>query len=319
MDKHFLYKYFSGKTTLLEKSRIEEWLKDQDNQELFFQALEEWERNNAQYIPGKKTFWDIIDQKTNSECRESMLFPEKTTGRKIRHRRLLWMVAASILMIIVSGFLLKDDIVYRSYTTSYGETLTIELSDHSEIVLNANSTLKVPRWMKFMEAREVWVHGEAFFEISRTTNLKKFVVHTANMDVEVLGTRFNVDDRNESTRVVLQEGSVKVVSNQERSEVAYLEKPGDYAEVNTVSKKIVKKSVDQSLYTSWTEMRLKFENTPLPIVIQSIEEYYGIAIDSPDSSLLQRKFTGTLPNDNLDVILQALSNIYEEKFTAQMN
>src|SRR5680860_1306248 len=98
MDKHFLYQYFAGQATLLEKSRIEEWLKDQDNQEYFFQALEEWERNNAQYIPDKENLWKIIDQKANFHYRKNKLLPEKTTGRKILYRRWLWMVAASIIM-----------------------------------------------------------------------------------------------------------------------------------------------------------------------------------------------------------------------------
>src|SRR5690606_221357 len=127
-------------------------------------------------------------------------------------------------------------------------------------------------------------------------------------------TRFNVTDRRDATKVVLQEGRVKVTANHKEGEIAMLEKAGDYAEVQVQTPEIITRTVDESLYTTWQEKRLKFKETPLPQVLQTIEDYYGIEIITEDTTLFDRKFSGTLPNNDLDIILQALSNIYGSGF-----
>src|SRR5690606_15995777 len=115
------------------------------------------------------------------------------------------------------------------------------------------------------------------------------------------------------TKVVLQEGKVKVISTSKDGEVAMLENTGDFAQVNENSPEIIKKAVDESLYTTWQEKRLKFKETSLKEVLQAIEDYYGVHVVNTDSTLYDRKFSGTLPNNDLNIILQALTNVYGSK------
>lgn len=85
------------------------------------------------------------------------------------------------------------------YATQYGEQRVVELPDHSVVSLNANSTLRFRNdWSQANTLREVWLDGEAFFSVQKQEGAAgpaKFIVHTNDLDVEVLGTRFNVSNR----------------------------------------------------------------------------------------------------------------------------
>lgn len=315
IDKELLFRYFSGTTTPLENTEISQWLEQENSEEQFYLYLEKWERHNTQYRPDKDRVFSKFKKSLHSDS-------SSKTGRSgdIRHltnggfQKKWWIVAASVLFLAVITIITHDRILYKDYVTKYGETMTIVLDDESQVVLNANTRLKVPRLLGYYNTREVWVSGEAFFNVSKKENHQKFIVHTNNLDVEVLGTRFNVTDRRETTRVVLQEGKVRVVAHRDEGEMALLEESGDYAEVKEASPEIITRKVDESLYTAWQDRRLKFQEAALSQVLETIEDYYGVRLSTRDTTLVDRKFSGTLPNNDLDIILQALSNIYGSEF-----
>lgn len=320
IDKAILFKYFSGMTTPLENAGISQWLEEDGSEELFYFYLEAWERQNPQYLPDKKQVFEKFNGKLEStESISSQQINRSHFQRGMTSNRKWMGVAAAVLLIMGLVIVGREQIFYKNYATQYGETMTLVLSDESRVVLNANTYLKVPRWLRLSKDREVWMNGEAFFTVSKKDDGKKFIVHTNHLDIEVLGTRFNVTDRHEATRVVLQEGKVKVISTSKDGEVAMLENTGDFAQVNENSPEIIKKTVDESLYTTWQEKRLKFRETPLKEVLQTIEDYYGVHVENTDSTLYDRKFSGTLPNNDLNIILQALTNVYGSKFTIQQD
>ena len=121
-------------------------------------------------------------------------------------------IAASVLLVaLLIGFLLRNSVPDETVVaTQYGETQEFTLPDGTEVFLNANSTL---RYSADETPREVWLEGEAYFQVVKQKNgLTKraddFRVHTQNLTVRVLGTRFVVDSRKE--QVVLDEGKVEV-------------------------------------------------------------------------------------------------------------
>lgn len=139
--------------------------------------------------------------------------------------------------------------------------------------------------------------------------------HLKRTSVEVLGTRFNVNARTLKTRVVLETGSVRVKSNQDdHSTLAYLKETGDFVESDGLESGVITGQVDHSLFTAWQERKLKFENAPLTEVLRMIDDFYGVSIQCKDPSILEKHFSGTLPNDNLDIVLKSLSNIYNSSF-----
>jgi ferric-dicitrate binding protein FerR (iron transport regulator) len=119
----------------------------------------------------------------------------------------------------------------NAHTTHYGETARIKLPDGSMVVLNAHSTLTYNDWSEG-QTREVWLNGEAFFEVQKkhdATGRVKFVVHTGDLNVEVLGTRFNVSNRGLRTQIVLEEGKVRLRYEQETEKVIDMQ-PGELVE-----------------------------------------------------------------------------------------
>jgi len=223
-----------------------------------------------------------------------------------------WLAAACFGLLVVAGGLWagKDVVFYHTYDTAYGETRTFVLPDRSQVTLNAHSRLKVPRRFLWAHQREVWLAGEAFFRVARRPDRATFTVHTPDLRVEVLGTKFNVSQRRGTTRVVLSEGKVKLVAKAGRTVAPLLMQPGDYAELAPARTAFRKKTVKPEHYSSWQDNKLIFEQTPLPEVLQTVEDFYGVRIVLADSTLADRKFTSTLPNNDLDVVLKSLERVF---------
>jgi ferric-dicitrate binding protein FerR (iron transport regulator) len=216
-------------------------------------------------------------------------------------------IAASVAAILcLSFYLYQNYFLYDSYATSFGMTRNILLEDGSEITLNANSTLKVPKDLAANDLREVWLEGEAFFSIAKKPDHVRFSVHTDNLNVEVLGTQFNVNSRRGNTEVVLSEGSVKLSSSSNIASTFYM-KPGDYVSLLESDTTFRRKVVRPEKYTAWQSNKLIFEDTPLFEVAEKLEDYYGVEIEIHGRDIAGRQLTGTLPNNDLGIVLKSLS------------
>jgi transmembrane sensor len=191
--------------------------------------------------------------------------------------------------------------------TAYGENATFTLPDSSVVTLNGNTKLRhAPNW-DGQHNREVWVDGEAFFDVKHKVNNARFVVHTPDLDVEVLGTRFNVFNRNDKTNVVLNSGKVKVNIMSEKDTNRVMMVPGETVEYFRKNKKVVKNQVNAEALTSWRNKVLVFENTPLYKVGEMIEDTYGVDVIFKENVKANQKLVGTIPSDNLDVLLTVLA------------
>jgi ferric-dicitrate binding protein FerR (iron transport regulator) len=307
-----LFDYFDGKSSPLQRQLIEEWIKDPANAEVFYQCLEKWELDKLQYLPDlteahQKYMQRLENEETAQNVPLSIQPPR--TGTPIRNRQ--WLVAACILFILGSGvFFARDFILYTTYTAEYGQTRSVRLNDGSEVELNANSRLKVRNTWGLAMQREVWLKGEGFFSIARQPDHQKFTVHTDQLTVEVLGTKFNVAQRRNRTTVVLSEGKVKLTANAGRRQ-SMLMQPGDFIELSAKDTTFNRKTVIPEKYTVWKENELFFENAPLPEVLQKVEDYYGIKIILQDTSVAGKRFTSSLPNNNLDVVLKSIASVYQ--------
>ncbi|MGD1889198.1 MAG: FecR family protein [Cyclobacteriaceae bacterium] len=268
----------------------------------------------------KKNIDDAISQQT--KLREIPLHSETRQVNRSRNRfysKVGIGIAASLssLVLLLSIYFVVSSNNHSEYTTVYGETKTIVLPDQSTVTLNANSSLRLAKdnWSNTLE-REVWLDGEAFFEVKRQkTPAKeaiKFVVHSGNVSVEVLGTKFNVNNRHRATQVVLSSGEVKLSIQRDTkvSEEPILMKPGELVAVDIDQREVERKMVDPAKYTSWTENKLVFDNTSLAKIGQLIEDNYGLHVTVKTPALLDKEFTGAAPADDLDVLLEKLALVY---------
>ena len=201
------------------------------------------------------------------------------------------------------------------YKTSYGETREVILNDGSTVTLNANSYMRLSDedWSQ-QAIREVFLEGEAFFSITHQTNQQRFVVHTDNVQVEVLGTEFNVNSRDATTRVVLNKGKVKLNIAPLADEGEVVMTPGELVEFSETERKFTKKMVDVEVYTSWRNRELVFRETALAEIARVLENSYGLEIQL-DSTLADKEFTGTFPSDKLSVLLKAIAEVHGARIT----
>lgn len=198
------------------------------------------------------------------------------------------------------------------YATQFGQVKTIWLPDSSQVILNAHSTLYVHRTLFSHNTREVSLAGEAFFVVKKnpTGARKEFVVHANDIDVEVLGTSFNVNNRSGRTWVVLNTGKVKL-SDYQSSADPLMMNPGELGQYSEETGAFTARKVDTEMYTSWTVNQLIFDGKMLADVITLLEQNYGFEVVVRDLRLLTRKFTGKFPADRPDILLSALSASFD--------
>lgn len=227
--------------------------------------------------------------------------------------------AAALLVLAVSGFI----IYYANhlatarvdFRTAFGENETVVLPDNSVVVLNANSTINYANNWSDDKVREVWLTGEAFFKVQKSPGKgnAKFIVHTEQLSVEVLGTEFDVTNRHGKTKVILNSGKVRLKSEHALNREIMM-KPGELAELSD-QHKLVKRTVNPSIYSAWKEGKFIFSKTSLKEIIQIIEDTYGYDVDLDVDGISEETFTGIIPNNNLESLLKVLSESYQVKIT----
>lgn len=198
----------------------------------------------------------------------------------------------------------------KKVETQFQQRKQVTLPDGSLVTLNADSKLRIAENWGDASTREVWLEGEAFFEVTKkpNTGAAKFIVHTNQVDVEVLGTAFNVKARRGSTEVVLQSGKVNLKKlNKEIIEM----KPNDRVQIvdsQTISAlPIIPQKVETEKFTAWTNGKIIFDNTPLSDIANAIEDHFGYKVKIVNKELLDTRYTGELLTDMPDVFFKILA------------
>lgn len=222
------------------------------------------------------------------------------------NRPAYWSAAAVALLVMAAGIFWWT-LQPATYQTTYGEIRKITLADGSIVTLNASTKLKVANDLNTEPLREVWLEGEAYFDIAKR-NGAKFIVHTPEAQVEVLGTEFNVSTRRKSTKVVLHEGKVKLQAPHTQSVVM---KPGHMATVSDKDEHIQLKIVTPKNYDSWKESIVVLDDRPVSEIVQMLEDTYGIPIQFENPLLLNKKLTGRLSLKSSDEFVENLATILE--------
>ncbi len=219
-------------------------------------------------------------------------------------------IAAAVSLVIASVyFWMPAETAAVTYRTGERESKRIELADGSVVNLNAQSVLRLSDFEKNDQPREVWLEGEAYFDVKKLPTQRAFIVHSGELDVEVLGTEFNVRKQKERTEVVLASGTVQLSSVAMETVVM---KPGELVAFSNVSKTFSKRDVNPEVYTAWKEGKIVFENAMLPEIVEILTDRYGMEVEvEKDSELGQ--FNGVFPADRPDVLLKALEKTYESK------
>lgn len=236
---------------------------------------------------------------------------------QLRGRR-QWQVAATVALLVatvaVFGYLTfrqNTGPALTEYRTDYGQQQTILLPDGSTVQLNADSKLILDEQWDADTRREVWLEGEAYFSVEKKpATHAKFVVHAEQLTVEVLGTQFNVNTKEEATQVTLDEGEIKLsAADDNRATGAVTMVPGEIALFSNITQEINIQRTDTQQYSSWKDGYLTYEDGRLAEVLDDVHHTFGYTIVVQDSLLLNETITGALSARDMDALLLVLEDI----------
>ena len=212
---------------------------------------------------------------------------------------------------VESNNLIPRESQYYTINIPLGAEYNIILPDGTKIYLNAGSSLKYPD--QFIgEKREVSLTGEGYFEVA-SDSLHPFVVHVADMSVEVLGTSFNINDYPEVDwlKTTLVEGSVKTLCGNHN----FIMKPNTQVAYNRKTQKVEYFPVNIQQYTSWKDGYYDFEDMPLKVLMQIFSRWYNIKLEFAKPELKELKFSGRLKRyDDLHSLFKMLEYTRDIKF-----
>ncbi|RXQ90950.1 DUF4974 domain-containing protein [Ancylomarina salipaludis] len=208
---------------------------------------------------------------------------------------------------------------YNELLIGKGEEYQLVLSDGTRVWLNSETRLKFP--VRFANnRREVILEGEAFFEVTKNARAP-FIVKTGPMDIEVLGTSFNVsaykDEANIQTTLV--EGKVKVSSNYGQS-VEQVLKPNEQAVFSKSDNQFEIIEVNAALYACWREGVFVFNEENLDDILRKLSRWYNINVFFQSDEVRSYQFSGKLPRfKNCNELLDMIEKTTDVQFTMKEN
>jgi len=224
------------------------------------------------------------NQKTN---------PGNSKKGKLRSMKTFLRIAA-VIAILFAGFHFINNLD-TSIRTSVAEKQSLELPDHSEVILNSKSEINFNK-NNWNENRTVSLLGEAYFKVSKG-NI--FSVETEHGIVSVLGTQFNIFSRGDNFYINCYKGLVSVSFNDTLIQLG----PGKEAKIEKGF--LIRHDFSNAQDPSWLSNESYFENITLAVVLKEIERQYPIKITS-DEINVEMRFTGAFTHNDLDLALKSI-------------
>lgn len=203
---------------------------------------------------------------------------------------------------------------YNTLSTPRGGQYRINLPDGSKVWLNAASSLKYPVSFSGRE-RRVQITGEVYFEIARDL-ARPFMVEVGNMEVEVLGTHFNINAYTDESvvRTTLLEGKLNVISGGQQKTL----KPGQQARVTTDGNLNISNEVSLEETIAWKDGNFHFENSDIKVVMRQLARWYDL--DVSYRGTVSRHFIGGISRDvKLSQVLSMLKQTGDIEFLVEGN
>lgn len=209
-----------------------------------------------------------------------------------------------------------DQVLYNTVKVPIGGEYQLTLADGTKVWLNSDSQIKYPVQFN-QEKRKVWIAGEVYFDVAHDKN-KAFVVDVKDVEIEVLGTEFNIEAYHDQKSIVttLVEGSVKL---RKESESVIIE-PNQQAVISEGEDQFVVNDVVASNYALWKDGVFFFEDTDLESIIEKLERWYGIKVFYMNPSVKEKRFSIEVKRyESIDKVLDILSRTNKVHFDIKSN
>lgn len=251
----------------------------------------------------------------------------KSKYRRFPERRKFLQVAASTLFIIALSFTVYQlgeekftatrTSAYIERTTAIGEYLEINLPDGSKVSLNNASKIKYLKEFS-SESREVFLEGEAYFEVKKDRS-KPFIVHASGIQTKVLGTAFNIHAYKDLSTVAVSVMKGRVAISDSLSSFGLLEKD-QQIEIDKRSKVFVKTTGKSTSVVGWREGQLLFDQATFLEVRSVLHKKFGVEMKFESENLKNCRFTASFDKDEKPFeILDMLNLLHGTSYRLENN
>lgn len=201
----------------------------------------------------------------------------------------------------------RPKILYNTISTPRGGQYQVTLPDGTKVWLNASSSLRFPTMFIAGKERVVELNGgEAYFEVSKNAAMP-FKVKMNKMEIQVLGTHFNVMayGNEHAIQTTLLEGSVKINTSSDNKSVAL--RPGQQADLSNRGDIAVLQNIDVDLAVAWKNGFTAFRKANIVTIMRQVERWYDVDVVYEGGDVSARTFTGKISrNANLSDLLRLL-------------
>lgn len=312
LKDELIVRFLRDECTAEELRIVNDWMKESEENA---RQLLEWEELYQLGRWEAKGEWKV--------CKAEKRLLRRLEGERIRrHRRMVrrnWMrMAAVVLFLLLAGgggywYYENRDVDVPLLAVTTGEDIReVVLPDGTKVWLNRHTTLRYPQEFA-EEERRVYLEGEGYFEVKRNPD-QPFEVQSDAMQVRVLGTVFNLkaDGDSRSAVATLLEGEIEVEGNRNEGRVVLA--PGQRAELNGLSGKLVVKQGDTG-FVSWHSRQFIFDRADIFTIARTLEQSYGVRVILAPDINIQKTYTGALPRkDSVKEVLDQLGNVIPVKY-----
>ena len=347
-----IVKFLQNQCSVSEIALLTEWINKSPENKAYFEQIETvWNSidikiNIDQVNP--ETSWNelsrLIDQKDNKSKITTVQKTQSFTFNSLLRVAAIVLISFGLSWLAFYSYYkntLKASAGMLEVSVEKGSKSKVKLADGTTIWLNSETTIKYPD--KFASnQREVYIEGEAFFEVAKDKK-RPFIVHTSDMDMVVLGTSFNVKSYPDEGTIetTLIEGSLRIEKERKSGKKQYiylkpnqrvilvkgkgrillgdinktnkktqaLPKRNSKTEISVIKRKekiYLNENIDTNIYVSWKNNRLVFKDERFESLAVKLERWYNVKITIKNEKLKNYKFTGTFENETIEQAISAL-------------
>jgi transmembrane sensor len=302
-------RYLARQTSSDENAQLATWVAQSlENERTFEQLKTVWQASQTPAAPAAtEAALGRLKARLAQSAPELATPPPPARRWRLRLARPYQLAAVLLLLVSALGgtyFYARTVpmVAYQVRRTPAGQPQRLRLPDGSVVTLAPQSQLRYPA--QFADAsREVYLEGEAFFEVSKDPR-RPFRVHSGAWVTQVLGTKFNVSAVPGASQlaVSLVEGKVEVLDKHDK----YLLAPGQQLRAERATGRIYRQAFDHQRVLAWRTNRLVFKDEKLADVASQLERRYGVKLVFADSATAEVRLWATFDNEPLPQVLAAL-------------
>lgn len=283
------------------------------NKNKLFQSWLKKDLKNEIAFEEEKSFFSSINS-LPKDFLEDLKQDVKENRQRINKRKKFmisfgsFLSAACILFVLYFSFNFNSMTYSKEYLSSNKIRQNLVLPDNSKISLDTNTSIKIEL---YKDRREIYLsQGKGFFDVSSNKN-RPFIIKTNHVNVKVIGTKFEIINKDKSFEVNVLEGKVRVSNKKDRL-IALVSKNQKLILDRYFNLKSLEKTASKDI-ALWNQGKFYFKQETLKNVIKKFSKYNDLEVLIEDKSIKNLPITGSFDSKEFEKIINVLPLIHPVK------